>query len=312
MSSSISSSNYRCWWLWTAGSAMAGFLAMLLLSEYLVRYLVEPNDHFWRSVQIFLKSDSANAALGDSITARGFHGVPGFVNLAIPGESPPLTVAKAETYFRTRQPGKVILSLNPNIFRRGETLNIKRYEDIYIRPREPLLRVTRQRHKERLAEYWKVWLSGNGFVSNVRVPPEGGILVREDAMNHHFEALSAARRRALAVQNVVRDVPPSDLKGGKNFEMLAKLITDLKARGAKVCLVTFPYSKEYREAANSHPQFDSARNYFADFAKQVGVRYSDQWEKFWDPAMFLDPSHLNEVGAKAFSSSVVKDCFETW
>jgi hypothetical protein len=104
MSLSISSSNYRRWWLWTAGSAIAGFLAMLLLSEYLVRYLVEPNDHFWRSVQIFLKSDSANAALGDSITARGFHGVPGFVNLAIPGESPPLTVARPRHIFARANP----------------------------------------------------------------------------------------------------------------------------------------------------------------------------------------------------------------
>ena len=85
------------------------------------------NDHCWRNVAVFRSSASGNAVFGDSIAARGFHGVPGFVNLALPGEAPIVTELKVAAYFNSRRPNYVIIAFNPNIFRRSPNIELQQY-----------------------------------------------------------------------------------------------------------------------------------------------------------------------------------------
>lgn len=288
---------------------LLGFAALLGAAEYMVRHRVEPNDHFWRNVAVFFDAKTGDAAFGDSIPARGFHGAPGFVNLAMPGESPPITELKASAFFKARIPGRVIVSLNPNIFRRSSRLSLDQYKDIYVAPREPLLRIFKQRHKERMLGYWMVWLRGGDFRNNVDVPPAGGILVSDARENFAFAEMRDAVRQETAAKNVVRDVVSEKFQDAENLAILARLAQAIRAKGGKVCFVTFPYSAEYRRAARGYPRFDEARAFFREFAAKADARYADFWDRYDDPRLFLDPSHLNQDGARRFAPEAVKACF---
>ena len=210
MHSSISNSRLWTWFTGTVAVGLLGFVGLLGASEFIVRYRVEPNDHFWRNVAVFFSSKSENAVLGDSIAARGFHGVPGFVNLAMPGEAPIITELKLEAYFQHDRPGKVIIALNPNIFRRSSNVDLKQYREIYLSPKEPPLKIFKQRHKERMLGYWLVWLSGRDFDSNVIVPSEGGILVSDPAKNSEYASQREEVRQEDAAKNVSRDLISED------------------------------------------------------------------------------------------------------
>ena len=42
---------------------------------------------------------------------------------------------------------------------------------------------------------------------------------------------------------------------------------------------------------------------------RIPARFADFWDFYEDARFFTDPSHLNEEGAKTFSSKAVRDCF---
>jgi len=298
--------------LWAAGAlgvGLFGFCALLGASEFLVRTRVEPNDHFWRNVAIFFSARSGNVVLGDSIPARGFHGAEGYVNLAMPGEPPVVTELKASVYLNSRTPQNVIISLNPNIFRRATRVRMEQYHDIYVAPREPLLRISKVRHKERMLGYWLVWLSGREFHNNVNIPAAGGIVMRNPAENLAYAKMSPAARRDDAADNVARDMIGEAYREHENMQIIGRIVAHARSKGGKTCLVTFPYSPEYRLAARAYPRFDEVRAYFRGFAAQVGARYVDAWSRYDDTTQFLDPSHLTEDAARRFAPEVVRECF---
>lgn len=309
MRSSISNSRLRAWVAVTITAALLGFIGLLGASEFIVRYRVEPKDHFWRNVAVFFASKSENAILGDSIAARGFHGVPGFVNLALPGEAPIITELKLNAYFQTRRPDKVIIALNPNIFRRSPNIDLKQYREIYLSPKEPLLKIFKQRHKNRMLAYWLVWLSGREFESNVTVPPEGGILVHDPAENLAYAKQREEVRLEDAAKNVSRDLISEKFREHENLKIIERIVEFVRSRGGEICLVEFPYAPEYRRAAQQFPRFEEARKFLREFAENTGAHYVNFWDRYDDPKFFLDPSHLNETGARDFAPKAVYECF---
>lgn len=309
MHSSISSSRLWIWFAATVAAGLLGFVALLGASEFVVRYRVEPKDHFWRNVAVFFSSKSENVVLGDSIAARGFHGAPGFVNLALPGEPPILTELKLAAYFRSTRPNKVIVSLNPNIFRRSSNINLKQYREIYLSPKEPLLKIFKQRHKDRMLGYWLIWLSGREFESNVTVPSEGGILLRNPAENSEYANRREEVRLEEATKNVSRDLISEKFKGHENLKIIARIVEFVRSKGGEICLVEFPYAPEYRRATQQFPRFEEARKFLREFAESTGAHYVDFWDRYDDAKFFLDPSHLNEAGARDFAPQAVRECF---
>jgi hypothetical protein len=307
--SSISNSKLWAWSVGSVGAGLLGFAALLGASEYMVRARVEPNDHFWRNASVFMSAKTGNAAFGDSIPARGFHGVEGFVNLAMPGEAPVVTELKVSAFYQTRTPTNVIISLNPNLFRRSAQISLQQYKDIYLAPREPLLRIFKQRHKERMLGYWMVWLSGRDFHNNVRVPSNGGILMRDSGANDTWWKKPDPVRLEDAAENVARDMVAENFRSHENLKVLSRVTALVRAKGGTVCFVTFPYSPEYRAAAIKYPRFAEVRTFFREFAQATGARYADFWTRYDDRNLYLDPSHLNEAGAKRFSTEAVRECF---
>lgn len=291
------------------GAGLLGLACLLGTSEFMVRYRVEPNDHFWRSVAVFYRAKSSKAVFGDSIAARGFHGVPEFVNFALPGESPVITELKLSAYLATRRPELVIISLNPNMFRRSAKINLQQYREIYYSQKEPWFKILKQRHKERMLGYWLHWLSGGNFRSNVDVPAQGGLLVHDHAENWKYSGMSEQARLEEAARNVARDLVAENFRQHENIEIFARMVALVRSKGGQVCLVGFPYSPEYRSLAQQYPRFAEARKFFRETAERIGARYADFWDRYDSPRYFLDPSHLNEMGAREFSPEAIQKCF---
>lgn len=309
MSSSISSSRFGWWSLASVGLGLALFAGFVGASEALVRYRVEPNDHFWKHVDLFLTSQSSNAVFGDSIAARGVIGASGFVNLAQPGEAPNVTRLKIESYFKTRRPDKVVIALNPNFMKRPER-DTRGFEDILSRRNESLFSVLKLHHRERMFGYWTTWLSKGAFDTNVEVLDGGGIRPRVNAENFEFARKSPQARREEALRNMIRDVPPVDFRNGSNLQLLRGVLDFLRQRGGNVCLVGFPFSADYRRAADERKDFAELRALYRTFARERGVKFVDFWNEFSDDRLFLNGSHLNEEGGRKLAPLILQRCFQ--
>jgi hypothetical protein len=87
------------------------------------------------------------------------------------------------------------------------------------------------------------------------------------------------------------------------------LLESLVHKGAQVCMVEFPVTREYQQEI-SRGSYQAARAWFAAQAQRLGVRYLAD-AKVYDerPEMFSDMDHLNPQGAREFSQLAVSKRF---
>jgi hypothetical protein len=307
MNSSISSSSYSGWTIGTVVLGVASFVLLLLASEFMVRRYVEPKNYFWAHIDVFQNSTSPNVVFGDSIAARGFIGGEGFVNLAVPGESPNVTRLKMQIYFAKRAPGNVAIAFNPNVLKRPDR-KLAGFEDAYTK-NESLLAALRPRHREQMFGYWMVWLTRGSFEDRVRVPDSGGIVERVNASNFAYARMSQAERYEETIRNVTRDAPTANFRDSPNLRLIEEIVDTVRKRGGTPCLVEFPYAKDYRIVADQRKEFVDARRFLREFAGGVRVKFVDFWDRFSDDRLFLNGSHLNEDGGRRLAPLIIRECF---
>ncbi len=279
----------------------ASILFFLLGSELLIRAKVAPQDLFEKHRHLFFNSDKTNAVFGDSHGAQGFTGEPDFVNLSFPSESIDIIYKKIKLYFKSRTPHKVVLQADPHLF---SDYRMKERADDYVElfknPRLPYFQILTPRHQKFLLYYWKNFLAGSDFKNHFQMNPDGSQMMDKKEKRSHVYDLQG---------RIFLQRPRGDFEKSHSMKKYFEVLDYLKSRNADVCLVTFPVSPAYVEAARKFPEFEKARQFLEKIAAQHGFRYASYWDAFSDAGMFVNEDHLGIEGARQLTGKIMTDCF---
>lgn len=297
----FSGQRFTAIWL---GVAVLVVVAFLGGSEVLIRLRVEPNDLLTRHIALMTASSVRNAVFGDSHAALGFTGQPDVVNLAFPGENTTTMVSKARAYYRRVQPGLVMLQAGPHQFTAKRDREIGRdYDDGRLQIGG--IRVFSDWHRPQLLKYWQVALREARFTSNRNLQPDGA-----QTVNDNLAAAPVAERRQDAVDTVLSQVPPRDLHDAPGFQSLQGFIPELLARGAKVCLISFPVTAAYRTQARDYPSFAAARAQISALAARYEIPHVDLWTEPLADDAFSNADHLNHAAAVRLARRIKRECLQ--
>lgn len=280
-------------------------------TEWLVRAQVAPQDTYANHLELLQTSTHSDAAFGDSHVARGFDAKGGFVNLAYPSENIDYMHWKMRTHFDTVAPGRVIVQADPHLFA-AYRLNapFTPYRNI-AQNDAPVLQSMTTRHRPRLLAYWRAFFRGFGQLETTVQQTENGALLSQGDLS-----VVPPRKRQLEARTRIENHslgPPDAVAAAQ--ERYLEMISYLSAKGAQICLVSFPVSPDYLSALSDAqrrsegPRHVSAIQFFQETAQHLGARYIDARRETQDLALFRDVDHFNIEGAQLFSVSLVHACF---
>lgn len=299
MSSSTSSSKA---FLSAFGIAFAILLGVSIgATEAVLRRHILPFDEHADYKQRFLSSTADTAAFGDSHVANGLLSGQDFDNFGQAGDNLQTVIAKVEHRLRRGGLKRIILQADPQVFapyrlKAEQTSRIAALLD----PDDPPLAMLRVEYRQYLMGYW--WAA-------FRDP---GLIFREPSRTvqtaRRFDAwpkAEQAREADLRVQLHTPVANPASTAAADNFR---KLLTQLRLVGVQSCLVAFPVSSAYREAAASNRTFANSAHFFLESANVYGIRYVDLSRVFPDDR-FGNPDHLLHEAAAQFGDKAITACF---
>lgn len=287
---------------------------VLAASEAMLRAVVVPEDSFRAHAALFASTMLSDAAFGDSHTARDFVPPPGMVNLAFPSEGIEHMDWKVRQYFSKRRPGRVVIQADPHLFAPYRLVN--RLGDYALHLNRAGIDsrwtyLSDPRFRPQLIALWRAFLrSGGDLSSQVRRTDSGALLSPGNL------AEKTPRARTYAARARVRT--HSQIAGSQTEAQRAvfsAMLDFLAARGAEICLVSYPLSPDYRTAfvrsAGAAARRERARtlHFFAAEAARSGANYVDQSHAIQDRSAFRDVDHLNGESAPAYSRRLMQACF---
>jgi hypothetical protein len=173
------------------------------------------------------------------------------------------------------------------------------------------LLITRPRYRARLLGYWRAYIRDGGTLnSRVERTASGALLSPGD-----LSEVPARRRLYDARARLRTHSPRSDPRLVDAKKDYAELLDFLIARGATLCLVSFPLSPDYHSALGElNPATRALREELLEFfrqqAKRVGARYVDDQAKISDRTAFRDIDHLNGTAALEHGATLEAECFD--
>ena len=307
-----------------AAQALAHFAAGLVLTllvvfggtELLLRQKVVPQDTFQAQAALFHIAETGDAAFGDSHGARDFVPPAGMVNLAFPSESVDHMNWKARRYFQDRRPGRVIVQADPHLFAPYRLVNrLADYADEIARwgAARRGAYLMDNRYRPQLIAFWRAFFrSGGDLSSRVHRTDNGALLSPGDLSEkpprvRRFEAYSRIGTHSQVAGPATRE----------RMATYAAMLGFLAARGAELCLVTYPVAPDYLQAfaevAEPAAREERARTlaFFASEAARHGAVYVNHEAAVTGLEQFRDVDHLNGAGAGAYSRRLTEDCFGT-
>ncbi|WP_299815510.1 hypothetical protein [uncultured Roseibium sp.] len=317
MNSSISSSDARTSLAVFVTVFFCGVLLLAVASEWLLRREVLPQDDFSAHKRLFQNAEQRNASFGDSHVARGLVPETGAVNLAYPSEGIAHIALKVRAYFAEKAPGTVILPADPHLlssYRLANRPNPDYLEELNS-PADPSwdkLLILDPRYRSRLAQLWlRYLLSGGELVSKVEILPNGAMLSPGDlsAPDSAWRAYASRDRVRLHRTGARKQVEAEK-------QLFSRLLDDLAEKGARICLVTFPLSPDYRNAMKAtysdqeRSDWHKSLAFFEAEARRVGGRHVDLHAAVQDRSLFRDVDHLNSHGALIYSEEINRRCAE--
>ena len=300
-------SSFRRYLTWFVSIVLTLLFLFFGFSEWLLRTKVEPQDILFAHVEFFHTTQARNAVFGDSHTSKGFTGQADFANLGYPSENIRTACRKAQLYFENRDPEIVILQVDPHLFadyrlKEDEQLRFYREAD-NAKFSWWELRVANNYFRRDLFQYWKKFLTGpTSFVSRFHMEDDGAILD-----SRSLEATSDLERQKQVQTRLAFQLPTVDIHSHPFGEDISSTIQYLKGRGARVVLVSFPVSPEYRIQAEQNPSYQNAFKAFATFAEREEVEYLNFCDAFDELQMFSDADHLSPKGARQFAELLVRN-----
>lgn len=287
----------------------AVFLAGLAASEWLVRTRVEPNDQLPAHLRLFHSTHEASVGFGDSHMACGFSPPAGMVNLAFPGENIETIAYKAGTYFSRRVPGRVIVQAEAHMFARYRTAATRGYNELFDQAPDEQpglsIRALGSYHRPKLFAYWQVLWRKGSFESRSKLVQNGAT-----ECNDHWTSVLPEARKTQARERAALHQPADDFARSAFAALYQRLLEGLVSKGARVCLVEFPVSPEYKREMPVE-SYEAARSWFAAQARRLDLRllpYAGLYAQ--TPELFSDMDHLTPQGAARFSQRILDECFK--
>ena len=273
-------------------------------SEMLIRFYVAPGNSYDDLKRAFHSGNSIAAAFGDSQAASGILDDSGFTNFAAPGESLGTTLGKLDAYVASGRARHVLLQLGPqdfSFYRLSLDQSDLLGDFLDVEPR--ILQMLRPQFRRYLFEYWAAVLSDPG---RLFAEPETTTSSKSEAVPRVLE-MSADARRLQAMIRTQLHIPVPGYAATADMKRLRDTVKRTQDAGVMLCLVTFPVSSTYREAAGYYSVFSDIRVYFDAFARELGITYVDLWDAYEDD-YFGNVDHLNRDGARRLSSDLRHAC----
>jgi hypothetical protein len=277
----------------TLATGLIGFLAG---SELLVRHAMR-SDAYEIYRERFRAVSTPRIAIGDSRTAAAIHGHD-LDNLGLPGDDLQVVIGKLKARHALKPLSHVILQADPHQFAAYRLLKDGTGKVDDQIGDQPLLASMRPYYRQYLMAYWNAallkFVGKNEPIKPAEPPPapdQAGFAWRELAVSRVQFHLPLDRPEITQVATTYR-----------------RIVADLAADGVKLCLVTYPVSSYYRQAARRYPSFDRAIAFYDKVATEVGVARVNLWAAI-DDGDFGDTDHIRQASGPAFTATLLDRCF---
>lgn len=288
-------------------AVLAGALAA---SAVLVKYVVEPTDRVVQSLYLIQRATTANGAFGDSHFAYGVVGSPDFPTFAAVGETMSDMELRVRYYYRNRRPGRVLIQGDPHSFA-AYKLDRATHQYLESLGAPSFTRRLLDHHREYLGLYWATLATDGvqGFRKNSTV--RWGWIHAE---RRPWSAIDSAERVGTASARMGLVTPVADVHTSPFAASFERTLDFLRRRGADVCVVTMPVTYELYTFASQDTNTAAALRFIRQTAVLHGARYENYYDLYARPeydGYFIDPDHLNHVGAPLFTAKAMAACFGT-
>jgi hypothetical protein len=309
MRSSSSTSSFRRWLLAVVGLAALLVLGGALASEVLIRTMVEDVDYFDAHVRYAQRTRAPDAVFGDSLAARGFHGMPDYAKLAFAGERPKQMLLKAQGYSRETGPRRVIVEAGLSFFdvRDSHPDDGHGYDRIFLRMNDSPLRILRSHHRAALRRYWWVLLGKGEFDPADYLSADGEVMSLNE--NVRYLQISPEERRAEARSTFANYFQQVEFKDNPNMRHYVALLRFLRGAGADVCILVFPASDSFLAVVRGQPEYDRMMDVYRQLSQQEGARFVNMHGQFAEDANYLDGTHIRPAAARQAAPEAVRQCF---
>jgi len=277
------------------------FAVSIVATETMLRRHILPFDTHADYKRRFLSSTAATAAFGDSHVANGLVSGQDFDNFGQASDNLQTVIAKIEHRLQRGGLKRVILQADPQVFApyRLKAEQASRIATL-IGSDDPPLTILRAEHRQYLMRYWWTAVKDPGLI--FREPARAATGVR-------FNILPKAEQAREASLRVQLHAPVTDLATIAATGNFRNLVKQLQQFGVQTCLIAFPVSSAYREAAASIDSFGNAARFFREIAGTYGIRYADLSGIFPDDYLG-DPDHVLPEFAAKLRDEMINTCFE--
>jgi hypothetical protein len=289
---------------------VAGACAFVVGSELLIRLVVAPHDDYDQYKVLFRIAHAPVAAFGDSHVANAIESNEEIVNLGYAGETLWLMLFKARTYVESSRGERIVLQFSPEQFAiyRAEKDQTAVADDLLGR-RVLWLKFMEPHFRGYLLAYWNSFLRDPGVLFTARAEPAPKAKTDVSAKVGAFALLSSDEQRRVAEIRVQLHAP---LPQGPATEALiaqfASALRGFNKLGVKTCIVEYPLTGAYREAAARAPTFAAMRGRIAQLAWAEHARYLDLTKAMPD-VDFSDSDHVAPFGRGLATRLVLDGCF---
>lgn len=273
-----------------------------ITSELFLRKYVIKTDNVYQRSFLYKKRGSKNTVWGDSASQAGIYYLDDFLNFSGPSDNYQEIEKKIKKYYSKINSGKVILHLSLNAFSSYRDRSIRKEDlKLYFSNINPILFTMEKRFQIRIFNYYESFIKNKfsfpnkykynsdgstSFIGTYEPPPITDFVIDH---NHNY-------------------YPKKVFVNDKNYFAFLRTVDFLRKKNIKICFITAPWYKDFREKKLDMSKFKEVRNFYNNFAKEKGIKYLDFLEYPFPTNNFHDSTHLNTKGSILFTSMVKEKC----
>tara|TARA_B100000212_G_scaffold288705_1_gene229804 strand:- start:18222 stop:19058 length:837 start_codon:yes stop_codon:yes gene_type:complete len=274
---------------------------LIFSSEFFIRKFVINSDDVYQRTLLYKKRISKNTIWGDSASLKGINNMKNFINFSGPSDNYQEIEKKIKNYYGNNKGGKVIIHLSLNGLAKYRDRKIRKDRLKLYFEKDPILFVLNNRYQRRVYKYIITYIR-NGFN-----------LKNKSTINEDGSISSRNIYVPLSIKKVNKNhkyLPKEDFLDDKNLKALLRTIEYLNKNEIKICFITTPWNKSFRENEIDMNKFIKIRNFYNKLALEKNISYFDFLEYPLSNIYFSDQSHLNLEGSKILTPLVENYCKE--
>ena len=284
---------------------LVGLIVSIVLTEIMLRRHVFPVDSLVGYKRLFIHGVAPTVVFGDSHVASGLVSSADIDNLGQPSDNVQTVLAKAELRIKRGGVRTVILQADPQMFSAYREKAKQQDRLAYLmQENESVLVMLLPQYRQYLMQYWNAAVFDP--IGVFRSPQQR---LAEPKRSSNAESLKELKKQA--VMRVQLHAPLSNFRRLSAASDYRDAIERFVRQGLQVCLVGFPVTSQYREAARTVSSFNAARSFFAEIAHDLSVPYLNYYDAMPD-SDFGDSDHLSTDAAPHFTRRVLRDCVSIW